>query len=198
MTDDNGAAKRDMRKTLISKRMELGNREISLKSTKIADNLYASGLLDRKRAVLVYNSIKNEVDTCEIVKYLKSRDIGTVFPRIERDASGQKIMELYESGCDTCFVQGLFGILEPDPVSCLPAEVTDIDLALVPGVAFDLGFQRLGYGGGFYDSFIALSKKSCFKAALAFEMQIVDRVPANEYDYAVDCIITEEKVYYYG
>ena len=62
---------------------------------------------------------------------------------------------------------------------------------LVPGVAFDLDGRRLGYGGGYYDRLLPLLSPRAARVAGAFELQIVDRVPAAPHDVAVDAIVTE-------
>ena len=64
---------------------------------------------------------------------------------------------------------------------------------LVPGVAFDLAGRRLGYGGGYYDRLLPLLSPDAARVAGAFELQIVDRVPAAPHDVAVGTIVTESR-----
>ena len=66
-----------------------------------------------------------------------------------------------------------------------------IDWVLVPGVAFDRDGRRLGYGGGYYDRLLPLLSPRAARVAGAFDLQIVDRVPAAPHDVAVDAIVTE-------
>lgn len=68
-----------------------------------------------------------------------------------------------------------------------------IDLALVPGIAFDKNGHRIGYGKGYYDGLMTQLK--CPKFALAYELQIVDNIPAQKHDIPVDGILTENTVY---
>ena len=65
---------------------------------------------------------------------------------------------------------------------------------LVPGVAFDLGGRRLGYGGGYYDRLLPLLPPRAARVAGAFEIQLVERVPAAPHDVAVDAIVTESRI----
>ena len=85
---------------------------------------------------------------------------------------------------------GAYGILEPAGGKELDEK--ELELVLVPGLAFDAEGNRIGYGLGFYDRF--LRKAGAKKIALAYEMQIVDRVVTTENDVPVDMIVTEDKV----
>ena len=82
--------------------------------------------------------------------------------------------------------EGSFGILEPRTVS-----VIDVDLVVVPGMAFDINGNRLGHGRGFYDAILANFNKKAI--ALAYETQIIKRVPVFDHDVKVDKIITEKR-----
>ncbi len=69
-----------------------------------------------------------------------------------------------------------------------------IDLVIVPGLAFDPAGNRLGRGGGFYDRFLRRLRRSAITAGLAFDAQIIDTVPADDRDFAVDLIVTNRRV----
>ena len=90
--------------------------------------------------------------------------------------------------------KGSFGILEPinevveDKRLIKPEE---IDLVIVPGVAFDKNMNRIGFGGGFYDRYLSLLKSSCKKVGLAYQFQIVEKIETEEHDMKVDMIVTE-------
>mgnify|MGYP002624333579 FL=1 len=88
---------------------------------------------------------------------------------------------------------GDFGILtvRKDLRKFIDAE--KINCVIVPGAAFDLNFNRLGLGGGYYDKFLprAVNAK---KIALAYDFQIVDAVPTEPHDFKVDMIITEKRI----
>jgi 5-formyltetrahydrofolate cyclo-ligase len=91
---------------------------------------------------------------------------------------------------------GAFGVGEPDPGTPeVPAE--EIDLFVVPGLAFDRAGQRLGYGGGYYDELIrhvrARGGRGLF-VGLGFAFQLVERVPAGDGDARLDCVVTDAAV----
>ncbi|MHB8970936.1 MAG: 5-formyltetrahydrofolate cyclo-ligase [Pirellulaceae bacterium] len=91
------------------------------------------------------------------------------------------------------------GILEPRDELQQREErwlaVSHIDLFVVPGVAFDGWGGRLGYGKGYYDRLLVHARPEVTKIALAFECQMIDRVPMTATDIFMDCVITEQTVY---
>ncbi len=89
-------------------------------------------------------------------------------------------------------VPGYCGIPEPT-LSCAVVLPQDIDWVLVPGVAFDTAGRRLGYGGGFYDRLLPLFPSRTARVAGAFDLQLVERVPAAPHDLAIDTIVTETR-----
>ncbi|MDL2311041.1 5-formyltetrahydrofolate cyclo-ligase, partial [Peptostreptococcaceae bacterium OttesenSCG-928-C18] len=89
---------------------------------------------------------------------------------------------------------GYYSIPEPKENLRTPVDNDIIDLVITPGVAFTKDKYRMGYGGGFYDRFFANLKKPPLKIALAYDFQIVDELPSEDYDIPVNIIITENQV----
>lgn len=85
-----------------------------------------------------------------------------------------------------------YGIKEPSPS---PTElIDDIDVIIVPGIAFDRNGYRLGYGRGYYDRYLQ-NKKCVFSLGLAFEIQLLDNdLPREHFDQKVNAVVTEEKI----
>ena len=90
---------------------------------------------------------------------------------------------------------GVMGILEPseEEGARRAPDPDDATLMIVPGVAFDRQRSRIGYGGGFYDRYLDLHPH-LQTAAVAFDFQILDKVPAGEHDKRPDCIYTPSEV----
>ncbi len=83
----------------------------------------------------------------------------------------------------------------PEPRSSLPrVDPADVDWVLVPGVAFDLAGRRLGYGGGYYDRLLPLLPRATPRIAGAFELQIVDAIPAAPHDLRIDAFATPSRL----
>jgi len=89
----------------------------------------------------------------------------------------------------------VWGIREPDPQRCPPADTAEIDSVLVPGVAFTPSGGRLGYGGGFYDTLIRGWPSHATLIAPAFELQVVDDLPFGPDDQPIDAVVTEAHLY---
>lgn len=88
---------------------------------------------------------------------------------------------------------GFRAIREPQ-ASCALLAPAAVEWVLVPGVAFDSACRRLGYGGGYYDRLLPSLAASAARVAGAFELQVVDRVPATEHDLGVDAVVTERRM----
>ncbi len=85
---------------------------------------------------------------------------------------------------------GRFGILEPPPVASLCVDVAEAEIILVPGLAFDAEGHRLGRGRGYYDAILEKTSADCRRIGVAFDLQIVARVPAERHDQRVNAIVT--------
>jgi 5-formyltetrahydrofolate cyclo-ligase len=85
-----------------------------------------------------------------------------------------------------------FGLLEPERDVGLMVEPDDLDLVIVPGVAFDRRGNRLGFGGGYYDRFF--ERCNATRVGLAYAFQVVDDIPAEDHDVKIDWLVTEDEV----
>jgi len=97
---------------------------------------------------------------------------------------------------DTDLMPGPRGILEPDSSRCNLVPIECIDIAIIPGVAFDEKGGRIGSGNGYYDRFIPKLSITTRKVALTFENQIIPQIQMESHDKYVDIIITEERIIY--
>jgi len=94
---------------------------------------------------------------------------------------------------------GMYRILEPKAelrnVAAKKLQPTDLDLIMVPGVAFDRNGGRTGHGKGYYDELLQHAKRTTPLVALAFECQMFDEIPAESHDIYMDKVVTENAVY---
>jgi 5-formyltetrahydrofolate cyclo-ligase len=94
---------------------------------------------------------------------------------------------------------GMYKILEPKDelrtVAAKRLEATDLDLIMVPGVAFDRNGGRTGHGKGYYDKLLEHARTNTPLVALAFECQIFDEIPCEEHDIYMDKVVTESDTY---
>lgn len=95
---------------------------------------------------------------------------------------------------DSDLEKGVLGLLEPKKECKRLLNPEDIDLIVVPGIAFDILKNRIGYGAGYYDRFLKTTREDCLKVGVAFELQILDKINTQEHDVPLNAIITEKRV----
>lgn len=129
--------------------------------------------------------IKNEIDVRYIMKqaYLDKKKV--YLPKI-CELGDDKIMYFYEYNEGDTLIRGFYNILEPSGDKIL--DVDDKTLVIMPGAVYSLDNKRIGYGGGFYDKFLA-NNPSVKKLAVAYYFQILDHIPYDEHDIEPDKII---------
>ncbi len=87
-----------------------------------------------------------------------------------------------------------FGLLEPKPETLRPVDPQELDLVIVPGVAFDREGFRIGFGAGYYDRFLPKLRKDSVLISLVYDFQLMPKVPREPHDIAVHWIITEKEL----
>jgi 5-formyltetrahydrofolate cyclo-ligase len=158
---------------------------------KLANQILKIEDFRKAKIVASFISIKSEISMDPINNFLISSNKKISLPVVWKK-NQHLIFRKFDN--DTIFKQGKYGILEPDERSkeLLP------DFILTPCLAFDKFGYRLGYGGGYYDRTIVKYRKlghSFITVAVAFDIQIVDKIVKNEYDQKIDYILTEKKIY---
>ncbi len=183
-------SKKEIRKSIKEKKSKLSPLEIENNSKIIIKELITSDEYKNSKKIFSYVSFNQEVVTKNLLKDTFTRKKIAV-PKI---VDNQMVFYYIESldELDT----GIKGILEPKNTAnsniAIPEEG---DLFLVPGLAFDLNKNRIGYGRGYYDKYFNKYKDINFhKIALAFDFQIIETIPADNYDVTLDGIITEKRL----
>lgn len=182
--------KKEIRKRILKLREEL-----DVNNKEIADNLIKSTLLGTSyyksaKKIFIYVSYKNEVDTKEIIKKAISDGKEIYIPRTEIET---KHMEAIKITSLDNLLENKYGILEPRLEEKF-IDPNELDLIIVPGVGFDKYGGRIGYGAGYYDRYFKrIRNRNMKKIALAYDFQIIDKVPMDEYDEKMDGLITEKE-----
>ena len=185
--------KQTLRGEILGRRAGLDPAEHSRLSRAITLTLLSLPELQRARCVLAYLSFGSEFDTGPFVRALQSRGCALVLPLIDLARHSLTLHRVDDPELDT--LPGVWGIREPDPQRCAPADAAEIDAVLVPGVAFTPRGERLGYGGGFYDALIRQWRRRPPLIAAAFELQLVPDLPLGPDDQPVDAVVTEAHIY---
>lgn len=178
--------KKALRREILARRNGLG-----LKEKEQMDREMFNRLLDWKpmwtgRPVFLYLSFGSEFDTWPLLEELLKRKIPAAAPRV----SGKE-MEFYWIHGKEELERGFKGIPEPS-AGCPRAEAEERTI-LVPGAVFDRKGYRIGYGGGYYDRYLAAHGNAQTLAA-AYPFQIVEEVMREEWDRPVDWIVTAEEL----
>lgn len=164
------------------------------KSLQIAQRIIELASFKASETVMCYMDFKNEVMTGCIIEYCLRNGKKVVLPLVDA-INGVKMIVPYEvMDLEKDLKPGVFGILEPRKESASLFNAGEIDLVVVPGVAFDEKRNRIGYGAGFYDRFLKSVKPDCLKIGIAFEFQIYEAIPVEEHDMPLDLIITENRI----
>jgi 5-formyltetrahydrofolate cyclo-ligase len=152
-----------------------------------------TGLREYKesKTVLLFASFNSEVDTSGIIDDALQRGKRVVLPKVDTE---KKILALYSIKTRTELKPGFKGIPEPESLPEREISPEEIDFILVPGVAFDEHGGRLGYGGGYYDKLLGSLNQKPHLVAIAFEEQIIERVPVSTHDIRIPKIVTDRRI----
>ena len=186
-------AKEALRQEMKRLRATLKSKKRAVLSEKICVYLENSAEFAQARVIAAYYPTQNEVDILPLLKKAIGAGKKVLLPRVNTSQQ----LEFVEVGSPTqpltSFVEvGEYGIFEP--LTSLPISSTDqIELVLVPGLAFDRQHHRLGYDKGFYDRFLKTLPEKTDTIGVAFDFQIAKEVPHAEHDAAVKQVITEKE-----
>jgi 5-formyltetrahydrofolate cyclo-ligase len=170
-----------MRRTL--EKITEGKRRLD--SEKICAELKGQLFFQNARSILFFAPLPEEPDLWPLLNESLAGKKLIALPCF--DADNQRYQPRRVKDIHVEIMSGKFGIREPAP-TCAAIPLADLDVALVPGVAFDLSGHRLGRGKGFYDRL--LQDFTGKKMGIAFDEQIVDAVPAEKNDVRMDSVIT--------
>ncbi|MDN5292831.1 MAG: 5-formyltetrahydrofolate cyclo-ligase [Eubacteriales bacterium] len=184
--------KKALRKQVLQERMALSREEVLQKSRVIAERVMGLPEYQQAKTVMMYLDFRNEVATDYLLRQTMARGKRVVVP--VTDVAGKRLIPTLIVNYPDDIGTGAWGIPEPKPEAIRPVPPQEIDLVLVPGVAFDEKGNRLGYGGGFYDRFLLQTGPGTVFVALAFELQVRDQVYPEAHDQPVHYIVTEERV----
>jgi len=173
----------------------LKKEEVEYRSRIISKKLEELDGFNNSNLVMCYLDFKNEVITGYFIEKCLKSGKRVAVPKVFTTPQGQREIlasEIYDVEND--LEKGFYGILEPKIETTREIDPGEIDLAVIPGTAFDMSGNRIGYGAGFYDRFLKRVKRNCLKVGVAFDLQIYEHVPADQNDIPMDIIITENRV----
>ena len=184
--------KKEFRKKVINLRKEKDKDFIKHNSDIITDKLLNLDCIKDANTIMLYLDFNNEVSTDSLIK--KLLNLGKIVSSPITLKEERKLIPSQITDLKNGIQYGAYNIREPKP-ECSPAiNIKDLDVIIVPAVAYDKNCYRLGYGGGFYDRFLENLRKDAVTIGIAFDLQIFDEVPKEAHDAQLDYIVTESRI----
>lgn len=182
--------KKEIRKKVLDIRNKLPETVRREKSIRIAEAVCKTRCFQEASSILVYCHFRSEAETDCLMEKAWEMGKKVYCPRVEG-----KEMEFYRIRSRRDLESGSFGIREPG----LHCQVFDereehLPLVILPGAVFDWNRHRIGYGGGFYDRYLA-KHPELRTAAICFEEQMQEEIPFESFDIRPDLIVTDQHCY---
>mgnify|MGYP000031203725 FL=1 len=172
----------------------LSESDIAIKVKSIEDRLFEFANFLEAKITLLYVSGYNEVQTKNIIKRAYSYNKIVVLPAFDPKTFEMELMKVDKFSQE--LKPGPRGVPEPKADCCKIVPIDRIDIAIIPGIAFDEKGGRIGTGRGYYDRLIPKLAITTRKVALTLEEQIIPQVPMESHDKHVDIIITDKRIIY--
>lgn len=186
------STKNEVRKTLLNRRNLLTQKEINEYSRIICSKLRELEQFKQSKVIFAYAGSKNEVSTSSLIQDIINEEKDICLPLTKKDSIELEFYRIFDMNED--LMVGRYGILEPIPNPVRLVSQQDAEVIIIPGVAFDLSLNRIGYGKGYYDNFLSNISKKVAKIALAYDFQVLENIPSEENDIKMDMIITEKRI----
>lgn len=184
-------SRKNLRQRILAARDALAPEVRQERSAAICARLWQIPAVAAARTIMVYVSFRSEVETGLFVAECLRREITVAVPRTEVRAKRLAIYRLSDPARD--LKPGYCGILEPDPARAEAFDPATIEVVILPGSVFDWAGGRLGYGGGYYDRFLAQAAPQALRVGVAYGLQVVDAVPMLEHDMRLHWLVTENE-----
>ena len=175
-------AKRALRKIIREKLGSLTLAEVEEKSARICRHLGQLPQWKTAKVICLFAPLPGEPD----VEMLKPGDRRVCYPQVN---GGE--LDLFYVTEPHAMQRSKWGIREPQAHTHDAADHREIDLILVPGIAFSKSGGRLGRGAGFYDRLLARDGWHAIKVGIGFDCQMVEELPVEAHDHELDCVVTE-------
>ncbi len=186
--------KKEIREAILQEKVKFSKAVAKEKSLAIFNILKETDLYKNADNVMVYITLdnENEVSTAPLINDLFDKGKRIFVPLTVHKTKELIVSELKDLEGDLEI--GNFGVMEPKKETTRPVDPSILDLVIVPGVAFDKEGYRIGHGAGYYDRFLPRLSEKTATVSLAFDMQLIDKVPTCCHDIAVEYIITEKQL----
>lgn len=186
-----GESKDQIRRAIRARRDSLDESERVFLSAGIVRRALTLQEYRQAKTVMLYCTHGSEVRTESLVDRAIADGKQVVMPKVS-DITACR-MRVYGIRSRDALIPGAYGILEPDETYCSPIASSEVDIVFVPGVVFDTDGHRIGHGKGYFDRWMAALPAGRL-VGLAYDFQVLERVPCEEHDIAVGTIVTDKRI----
>lgn len=183
--------KKTIRKDILRKRDSIQPEIRQIKDRLIMDKVISLPDFLKAKTILYFASFRSEVNTLPQIEEAFRLGKRIVLPKVD---NANKRLKLYEILNTDEIELGFWGIPEPEAIPERERDINEVDLVIMPGVAFDMQGTRLGYGAGYYDKLLSGLKRNIPLIAIAYEEQTVDSLPSEDHDIRIDIIVTDKRI----
>ena len=180
-------AKSRIRSALLERRSLLSREEKLNSAQDLIFQVLQNGELSQALHVGLYWSFNHEISTQALFQKLRSQGKTLYLPRVKPESREMEFVAISDTGQ---MFPNVYGVLEPEP-HLAPVDRDRLDVILVPGVAFDIRGNRMGWGKGYYDRF--LTGYAGLILGLAYDFQVLDSIPFEKWDVPVKAIATDKR-----
>lgn len=177
-----------IRQKIREQRDELDTAWTEAMSAEICTRIQSLDAFEKAEMIGIYLALPGEVQLDALIDHCRKLNKKICVPVYDRY---EKVCVMAEWHANTELVAGQWDVLEPSEHRLVADN--EIDLMLVPGVAFDTNGERLGRGGGYYDRM--LEKSRAYHVGVAFQFQVVDALTTEEHDMPMNLVVTEQHFY---
>ncbi len=189
--NENKNAKKSVLAEVSEKMAKLSDQERAEKQAIVENNLLEFANFLEAGLAMLYVERSTEVPTDKIIRTSLEAGKGIVLPSFSESRHSMTLMRINDFDKDV--VKSASGLMEPDPRKCKKIPLDQIDIALIPGLAFDAKGGRVGFGDGYYNKLITKLPETTRKISIAFEEQMVEHVQMDSRKCNVDIIITDQR-----
>ena len=189
--------KNEVRRLMARRKKEYSASQFEQKSLQITARLQELPCWKKADTVFAYMDLPGEVKMREFILRCWEEGKTVAVPKIIASDTDDRItaaqMRFYRINSFEDLHEGMMHIMEPDPDRCECLDSEEDALIIMPGVAFDADRRRIGYGGGFYDRYLA-EHPGHVTVAVGYEFQVLEQVPSQEQDIRPQLLVTEDRI----
>lgn len=191
MSGAEAGKRQEIRQLGLQRRDRISADERRRNSDLIRENIWLLDEFRRAATVFIYVSFRSEVETLPLIRQALEQGKRVAVPVTVPEM--HRLIPCLITDPAQELAPGYCGIPEPDPRKSARLEPGEIEVVVLPGSVFDLQGGRLGYGGGYYDRFLQSEAPMARRLGLAFEEQVVDRLPMLSHDQLLHGLVTEKR-----